>query len=149
MSQKYTLNANGPERGNVLAKVHAFVDRLPTSKSWRIEIKEARKERTGHQNRALFGCAYPAIKAVTGDDIDDLHESFCGKFFGWVDREVMGEFKRRPFRTTTTDENGERDVLPTVVFAEFYNTVQRIAAEVGIDVPDPDPFWREQHRAAA
>lgn len=148
MSQKYTLNANGPERDNVLANMHALVDRLPAKKSWRIEIKEARKERTDDQNRALFGCAYPAIKAVTGDDIDDLHESFCGKFFGWVDREVMGEVKRRPFRTTTTDEQGERDVLPTTVFAEFYNTVQRIAAEVGIDVPDPDPFWREIRQAS-
>lgn len=146
--QRYQLNANGPERGDVLSNVHAFVDRLPATKSWRIEIKEARKERTDDQNRALFGVAYPAIKAVTGDDIDDLHESFCGKFFGWVDREVMGEIRRRPYRTTTTNENGERDVLPTIQFAEFYSTVQRIAAEVGIDVPDPDPFWREHRRAA-
>jgi hypothetical protein len=148
MSQKYTLNANAPERETVRANVHAFVDRLPAGKSWRIEIKEARKERTDVQNRALFGVAYPAIKAVTGDDIDDLHESFCGKFFGWVDREVMGEVRRRPFRTTTTNENGERDVMPTAEFAEFYNTVQRIAASAGIDVPSPDPFWSEQARAA-
>ena len=48
--QRYQLNANGPERPQVLANAHAFLDRLPPNKSWRIEVKEARKERSGDQS---------------------------------------------------------------------------------------------------
>lgn len=148
MSEKYTLNANGPEREQVKANVHAFIDRLPAHKSFRVEIKEARKERTPPQNAALWGLAYPRLTEATGYTAEELHHEFCGRFFGWDVVTVFGQQRRRPRRTTTTNEQGERDVLGTRDFAEFYNLVQRIAAEAGIDVPDPDPFHGEQRCAA-
>lgn len=149
MSQKYTLNANGPERAQVLANLHAFVDRLPSNKSWRVEIKEARKERTGDQNAALFGVAYPALTDATGYDPDELHDAFCRKFFGEVERQVMGQTVCRPRRTTTKNEQGERDVIDTATFARFYDMVQRIGAEAGVDVPSPDPMHGVRERWAA
>lgn len=148
MSEKYTLNANGPERDQVRANVHAFIDRLSPTKSWRIEVKEARKERTPPQNAALWGLAYPRLTEATGYTAEELHHEFCGRFFGWNVVTVFGQQRRRPRRTTTTNEQGERDVLGTRDFAELYNLVQRIAAEAGIDVPDPDPFHGEQRWAA-
>lgn len=148
MSEKYTLNANGPERDQVRANVHAFIDRLSPTKSWRIEVKEVRKERTPPQNAALWGLAYPRLTEATGYTAEELHHEFCGRFFGWNVVTVFGQQRRRPRRTTTTNEQGERDVLGTRDFAEFYNLVQRIAAEAGIDVPDPDPFHGEQRWAA-
>jgi hypothetical protein len=146
--QRYQLNANGAERDDVLANVHAFVDRLPKAKSWRIEIKEDRKERTDPQNRALFGVAYPAIRKATGHDVDELHRMMCGRFFGWVNVEILGEVSSRPYRTTTTNAEGERDVMPTADFAAFYEMVQRMGAEAGIDVPAPDPLHGDQRWAA-
>jgi hypothetical protein len=146
--ERYVLNAGGPEREQVRANAHAFIDRLPASKSWKIEIKEYRKERTTDQNAALFGLAYPIIAKATGNDVDDLHQAFCGKAFGWVDVEVMGEVRRRPRRTTTTNDEGERSVLSTIEFADFWAMVQRISAECGIDVPDPDPFYNSGRFAA-
>lgn len=148
MSQKYTLNANGPERPAVLANLHAFVDRLPANKSWRIEIKEARKERTNPQNAALFGVAYPKLTEVTGYTAEELHHEFCGRFFGWEVVDIFGAARRRPRRTTTTNGQGERDVLSTRDFAAFYEMVQQIGAEAGIDVPSPDPFHNDQRWAA-
>jgi len=148
MSQKYTLNANGPERGAVLANLHAFVDRLPVSKSWRIEIKEARKDRTCPQNAALWGVAYPKLTEVTGYTAEELHHEFCGRYFGWEVVDIFGERRRRPRRTTTSNEQGERDVLGTVEFAAFYDMVQQIGAEAGVDVPSPDPFHGDQRWAA-
>jgi hypothetical protein len=148
VSQKYTLNANGPERGAVLANVHAFVDRLPASKSWRIEIKEARKERTCPQNAALWGVAYPKLTEATGYTAEELHHEFCGRFFGWEVVTIFGQQRRRPRRTTTTDEFGERDVIATADFAQFYEMVQQVGAEAGIDVPSPDPFHGDQRWAA-
>lgn len=139
--QRYTLNAKGPERPQVLANVLAFLQRLPESKSWRIEIREARRERSLDQNSALWGVAYPPLCAATGYDPDELHDAFCRKFFGSVDVFVMGEKVSRPRRTTTTNEAGEREVIDRATFARFYDMVQRVGAEIGVDVPSPDPFW--------
>lgn len=149
MSQRYQLNANGPERQQVLANAHAFLDRLPANKSWRVEVKEARKERSGDQNAALWGVAYPALTVATGYDPDELHDAFCRKFFGEVERQVMGQTVSRPRRTTTTNEAGERDVIDGPTFARFYDMVQRIGAEAGVDVPSPDPMHGQRARWAA
>jgi hypothetical protein len=146
VSQTYVLNASGRERPQVLANIHAFVDRLPVSKSWRVEIKQARKERSDPQNHALFGVAYPVLEQATGYSKDELHEAFCKRFFGSVDREVMGQVISKPYRTTTMNERGERDVMPAADFARFYDLVQHVGAEAGIDVPSPDPLWNEIRR---
>lgn len=147
--QRYQLNSGGPERDQVRANIHAFIDRLPDSKSWRIEIKEARRERSGDQNNALWGVAYPALCEGTGYTPDELHDAFCRKFFGTVQREVMGELVSVPRRTTTTNEQGERDVIPAADFARFYDTVQRTGAEIGVDVPSPDPLYGQRARWVA
>ena len=147
--QRYQLNANGPERTQVLANALAFLQRLPAAKSWRIEIKEARKERTNEQNAALFGVAYPALTDATGFTPDELHDAFCRRFFGTVERQVMGQTVTRPRRTTTTNEAGERDVIEAAEFAKFYDHVQQVGAEAGVDVPSPDPMHGQRHRFAA
>lgn len=142
--QKYQLNANGPERDQVLSNLIAFAQRLPANKSWKVEIKEARKERSSAQNAALFGVAYPPLSEATGYTPDELHTAFCKKAFGTVEVEVLGEVERRPFRTTTTNDQGERDVISPDEFARFYDMVQRVGAEAGVDVPSPDPnYWRQ------
>lgn len=148
MSQKFTLNAGGPERDQVRANAHAFIDRLPDHKSWRIEVTEARKERTPPQNAALWGVAYPALTEATGYTAEELHHEFCGRFFGWEIVTIFGQQRRRPRRTTTTNERGERDVIPTGDFARFYDFVQQMGAEADIDVPSPDPFHGEARWAA-
>lgn len=141
MAQTYALHKGDDRRFHVLANLHAFIDRLPLSKSWHIEIKELRKERTLNQNAAMFGVAYAAIMEATGLQGDaeqrQLHSDFCGEFFGWAEG-PLGQ--RRPVRTTTSNERGERDVIDTATMADFYVFVQRRAAEYGIDVPDPDPL---------
>lgn len=138
--QRYQLNAGGPERDQVRANIHAFIDRLPVSKSWRIEIKEARRERSGDQNNALWGVAYPALCEATGYEPDELHDALCRKFFGTTTRDVMGVRITRAVRTTTTNADGERDVMSAGEFADFYSMVQQVGAEAGIDVPNPDPM---------
>jgi hypothetical protein len=140
----FVLDPKDPERDTVRANLHRFIDQLPQSKAWKIEWKQYRKERTDPQNAALFGLAYPILSEETGYTVDELHEMFCRKFFGTVHREVMGETIARPSRTTTTNEEGRRDVLPWDRFAEFFALVQREAAFVGTFIPDPDPAWRDQ-----
>ena len=61
----------------------------------------------------------------------------------------MGEKVTRPVRTTTTNEAGERDVMPAADFANFYDMVQRVGAEIGVDVPSPYPMHGVRQRWAA
>ena len=149
MSQSFTLNAGGAERPQVLANAIRHLQSLQPGKSWKVEIKEARKSRTLDQNAALWAVAYPPLRDATGHSLEELHEYFCGEFFGWAEYEVMGNPRCRPVRTTTTGEDGARDVINTAAFAEFFATVQRIAANMGVIIPDPDPFHGDAGRWAA
>ena len=110
-----------------------------------VEIHKPKKDKTNLQNAALFAVAYPAIMDALGysgaDEKEYLHEIFCGEFFGTKTISIMGKLKKRPIRTTTTNEAGKRDLISTVEMAEFYAYVQRKAAEFGIIVPDPDATW--------
>lgn len=107
-----------------------------------VEVKPHKQTRSSDQNAALFGLAYKTIREQTGNDIAELHQWACGEFFGWTEYEVMGQRKKRPMRTTTTDEAGKRKVMSKTEFAEFFGFVQMKAAEFGIFIPDPDPNWR-------
>ena len=144
MTQTYALHKLDPRRDLVRANAHAFIDRLPLTKSWRIEIKELHKDRSLEQNGAMFGVAYKIIMEASGlqGDADkrQLHRDFCGDFFGWTDG-PLGH--RRPVRTTTTNERGGKELIDTATMAQFYAFVQRRVAEFGIDVPDPDPIWAD------
>ncbi len=138
---KFCLNVD-QHREQIKANLFAFIDKLPADKAWCIEIEPLKKERTLKQNKALFGLAYVELEQQSGNEKNDLHEYFCGEFFGWVDKSVMGRVKRVPYRTTTTDHNGRYDVVETKIFANFYDFIQRRSAENGYYVSDPDPMWR-------
>ena len=137
---KFCLNVD-KQRDQIKANLFAFVERLPVDKSWQVIIEPLKKDRSSKQNKALFGVAYAELEEQTGNEKNDLHFMFCGEFFGWVDKPVMGGTMRVPARTTTTGYDGKRDVIPTDMFADFYNFVQRRAAEMGFYVSDPDPLW--------
>lgn len=109
------------------------------------EHKPWKARRSDKQNRALFGHAYKVIAAETGlsgrRELEDLHDDFCCRFFGERIVKVMGRPRRYPVRTTTTNEQGKRDVIKGDEFSRFYNDVERIAGECGIFIPTPDPEW--------
>lgn len=128
-----------------LTKLVGFLSSLPMDKAWKITIAEHRKTRSNEQNNALWGVAYVAIHEASGNDPEDMHEYFCGEYFGWVERPMFGQRKKRPRRTTTTDASGRRSVLTTIEFMDFYGFIQRRMAEFGIYVPDPN---EEVNRAA-
>ncbi len=147
MSQTFVLRKDDPNRATILSNAHAFLDRLPASKSWELEVKAYRKKRSNKQCRYLFGKCYPLLRDASGAaTIDEIHDECCERFFGTVEVEVLGKKKTRPFRRTTTDENGNDDVMSTIEFAKFVEMVQRIGAELGVYIPDPEaviPEWAQ------
>ena len=107
-----------------------------------LEVSAApwKRSRSNEQNALLFGAMYPPIAEAMGYEVDAIHEFMCGTHFGWVDvkrpktpRNPEG-IESRPFRTTTRDETGRRNVLSTVEFSKFLDTVERVAAQAGVFV---------------
>lgn len=151
MSQTFVLNKLPDcNRKHVLANAQEFLARLPESQSWEVTIARHVKARSEKQRKALFGAAYKALMEFSGlqgsVDKDELHRFMCGEWFGW-DEDVFGN--RKPKRTTTKNEKGERDEISISEALDFYAFLQKRGAEVGCWVPDPDPFWRESIRSAA
>jgi len=129
-----TLRTEG-ERNRWLAFVMAQA--LPLD----VECKPHKCTRSSEQNRLLFGFVYPPIAEAMGYEVADVHEYMLGIHFGWVDVKVPKTprnpegIESRPFRTTTKDENGKRNVLRKAEFSKFLETVERIAAKAGVFIP--------------
>lgn len=106
-----------------------------TSQAWK-------PSRSNEANAYLFGVAYPPLVDRTGYTPDEIHEHCLGVHFGWIDKKVPktprnpSGIESVPARTTTKDENGKRDVLKSGPFSRFVETVQRIAADAGVFIPD-------------
>lgn len=144
MKQRFILHANDEGRALVKSNLHAFIDRLPEDKPWQCVVERFVKKRSPKQRKALFAAAYAPIMEFMGlrgeDEKKELHRFFCCEFFG----EKIDQLGRRlPVRTTTRNEQGEHDEISTEVAGDMYAFIQQKAAEQGIDVPDPDPLWRE------
>lgn len=132
------------ERRAAIDRLLECVMNLPMERVWRINIEEAKAVRSDAQNNALWGVAYKAIREQTGNDKDALHEYFCGEYFGWTEAKIFGQRRKRPLRSTTTDENGHRSIMSKSDFAAFYAFIQQRMAEHDVQVPDPDPDWQER-----
>ena len=124
-----------------MTRVVAVLSALPKDIDIELRISEAKKDRTDSQNAALHGVAYKALSDFTGFTVPELHEVCLRGYFGVKEVEIMGEIVKRPRRTTTTDENGDRNKLSTVEFNAFYAFIQQKGSEIGCWVPDPDPLW--------
>lgn len=149
MSAASFILRKGQPRDRMIERICAFLKILGTDKDWQVVVERKKRERSNPQNNALFGVAYKVLREFTGHTLDELHSHFCRSYFGEVEYEVMGKLYKRPRRTTTTDENGKRDVLSTLEFCDFYRFVQLQGAELGAFVPDPDPFYFEHREKAA
>jgi hypothetical protein len=143
-----TLPVPAANRDAAIARVSAFLAGCLPGKALRVtveEVKRASNQRSLEQNAYLFGVAYPLICAATGYEVNDVHEFMCGTHFGWVDKPCPKTPRNPegvesvPFRTTTKNEHGKRDVLTKAQFSEFVDrTVFKIAAKAGVFVPAPE-----------
>jgi hypothetical protein len=124
-----------------LDKDHACaVIRALGKKLWRVSVEEVKKQRTNLQNKTIWGLAYETIlrdggESLQGWDKDDLHTFFLGEWSGWEVVEVFGKKRQRPIKRSSK--------LTRAEFADYFDFIQRKAAEFGIFIPDPDPHWND------
>ena len=133
-------------RDRIRANLFAEIDALP-QKRFKVQISEDRRQRSQRQNATLWGVIYPPIMEHMGlrgeKDKEDLHEFWCGEYFGWRKTEIMGRETQRPIRTTTTNEDGRRDTLSTGGFMDFCEFIKQRMSDYGIQIPDPSQLSGE------
>ena len=141
MEKKIFIIIEEARRSNAIAHINT----LAADGSAEIEIRPFKKTRSLRQNAALWGVAYPPIMEAMGlrgeKEREEIHEYFCGEYWGWKQYKILDKLKQKPVRTTTIDEDGKRNRIKTVAMSDFYAFIQQRAADNGIYVPDPDPMY--------
>ena len=154
MTMQFELPKQADLRETVIARMVAQLRRLPEGKAFVLKVEERRPVRSEAQLRYLNGVCYKLIGDAIGYERDEVSEFLCGTFFGLREKRVPKKpsnptgIESVPVRTTTTDENGARDVLNKQAFADSIAFVQRFAASKGIHIPDPEQHL-DQHEEAA
>lgn len=123
----------------VLSNLLTLVQHLDDARAWKVTVERVSKERSARQNAYLWGVAYDVLEEETGQEAEDWHEFFLCLHFGERTTSLFGKTITKPVRTTTTNEHGERDVLSTLDFMAYVETIQRVAAQHSVFIPDPDP----------
>lgn len=114
-----------------------------------VKMTIARPERTIPQLRYLRGVAYQLLADHFSYENDEISEYLCGQYWGWKDKKLPGNrVQSVPMRTTTEDEDGNRDVIDGQVFWDYVEWIQRVGARQGIVIPDPDPNYKIERVAA-
>ncbi|MFD0738283.1 hypothetical protein ACFQZQ_03130 [Lysobacter koreensis] len=108
-----------------------------------VKISIARPERTVPQLRYLHGVAYKLLSIAMGFEPDEISEYLCGCYWGWKPKRLPGgRAVEVPIRTTTVDEDGNRDVIEGRAFWDYVEWIQRVGARHGLVIPDPDPNYK-------
>ena len=114
-----------------------------------VKMTIARPERTIPQLRYLRGVPYQMLADHFGYEPDEISEYLCGQYWGWKPKKLPGgRMQEVPMRTTTVDEDGNRDVIDGQVFWDYVEWIQRVGARQGIVIPDPDPNYKIDRAAA-
>ena len=141
-----TLPPKGRERD--VERVLRFLLNAHLGRPINVKVTVARPERSDLQNKYLWGVANKILSEHMGFSAAEVHEWLCGEYFGWVDHRLPGgRVEQRPFRTTTTDENGAADKLSDRDFWDYVEFIQRKAAEAGVFIPDPDKDYKLRRAA--
>lgn len=144
-------------RGVRIQRIASYLSGLDL-RAWDVIVRRHKIERTNQQNRYLRGVCTRLLADAIGYEEGEMHEYLCGEHFGWKTEACPKTpnnprgIKDVPVRTTTTNEEGERDVLNKRDFWDYVEFVQRFGAQHGVVIPDPDPDyqfreWREQQAA--
>ena len=113
-----------------------------------VKMTIARPERTPPQLRYLWGVPYRILADRFGYEPDEISEYLCGQYWGWKPKKLPGgRVQEVPIRTTTVDEDGNRDVIDGKAFWDYVEWIQRVGARQGVVIPDPDPNYKLERAA--
>jgi hypothetical protein len=100
-----------------------------------VEWGPYKKPRSVPFNRYYFVSVVTPLANHCGESPKETHRLLCGEYFGWVMKEFNGRMRETPRRTTTENEDGERDVLPWDEMSNFVEHSRSIAGMMGVAIP--------------
>lgn len=114
-----------------------FLDRLLT---WRdkqvrltVTVQKYAKKRSLPANRYYWSVVVNPLAEATGYTPAEMHDEILGAYSGWETRNINGHVREFPRRRSTQPETME-----TMDFMGLIETGQRIAAELGVMLPDQE-----------
>lgn len=101
------------------------------------EVRPYKKPRSLGLNAYHWAAVITPLAAFCGESPERIHEVLCGEYFGWETKCLKGGFQiRKPRRTTTTNEEGKRDVLNWEQMTNFVYFCKAKAADIGCPLSD-------------
>lgn len=147
---KHVTTLPPKDRAAAIEALLPVLELFAEGKPLNVKVSVARPDRSPWQNRYLWGVAYALLAPAVGFEPEEIHEYLCGCFFGWRDRKLPGNRTQQvPLRTTTTDADGNDDLLDGEEFWRFVEYVQRVGDRKGVVIPDPDPALSKRPRRSA
>lgn len=144
-----TVTLPPKDRDQAIKELLPLLNLYQLGKPINVRVSVARPERTIPQLRYLRGVAYQMLATRFGFEPEEISEYLCGTYWGWKTKKLPGgRTQEVPMRTTTEDEDGNRDVIDGEVFWEYVGWIQRIGAKQGLVIPDPDPNYKINREAA-
>ena len=98
-----------------------------------ITIQKYRKKRSLDANAFYWSCVVNPLSEHTGYTEKEMHDEILGAYVGWEIRTIGGHTRDYPRRRTTAP-----DVMDTTDFSGLIQTGQRMAAELGVTLPDQE-----------
>jgi len=113
----------------------AFQRHLRTlnGKSVSLEVKPG-GSRSTQQNRYLWGVVYKILSDYTGYTVEEMHEYCKMKFLP----KHIDITNKRTGEIDSQTVGGSTVKLTTIEFAEYVGQLQKLGADLGCVVPDPD-----------
>ncbi|MGX9958549.1 hypothetical protein ACW0US_07185 [Xanthomonas euvesicatoria] len=143
MSPQNVITLPPKDRDETIRRVAEVLRFFQLGKPVNVKLTIARPERTSPQLRYLWGVPYRMLAEAMGYEPDEISEYLCGCYFGWKSRKLPGgRMQDVPLRTTTEDEDGNRDVIDGQAFWDYVSWIQRVGARHGLVIPDPDPNYK-------
>lgn len=121
---------NASDLDRCIAQLRALHERLGKCV---VEVRPYKRSRSLGLNSYHWAAVIDPIAGFIGDSPEETHRDLCGAYWGWVETPLGG---RKPRRTTTTNEAGERDVLDWEKMTNFIHFCKVKAAEIGCPLPE-------------
>lgn len=113
--------------------VKQYIDKLADTKQYKVSVNLLKSKRSISQNK-LYHLWLNYISKETGNDTDNLHRFFAGKFIGFKNESVFGREVHNPISTTT---------LSKEAFTDFLDKIQAFMTEQGYPLPTPEDLYFE------
>ena len=81
-----------------------MIDTLDYNRDWRIKVVQWREKRSNAQLAYFYAVIVHPVCEETGNEVQDIHDFICGEYWGWEERKIMGQVKKKPIRTLTSPE---------------------------------------------